>query len=89
MARVKGQVAVVTWHDAWSNDGYYDTEDLKESRSHLPLMTAGILIHEDDECIKLAQDTYIEHDRHRKVMCIPRRYVVDVKVYNPALKVTR
>ncbi|KKM27327.1 hypothetical protein LCGC14_1575860 [marine sediment metagenome] len=78
------EVAVIHWLDAMSDRGPLTLTGIKQL-GPLPIVTVGLLISQDEEVIRVAQDWSlfsggISEHRYREVAVIPKTYITKLEI---------
>ena len=78
------EVAVIHWLDAMSDRGPLPLSDIHQL-GPLPIVTVGLLISQDEEVIRVAQNWSlfsggISEHRYREVAVIPKTYITKLEI---------
>lgn len=77
---MKNRAVRVKWIDSCGGDCYWSP--LKDFKSQVTKPTTlGFVIHEDDECISIAQslaDAYGDNAQYNGVICIPKCAILEI-----------
>ena len=80
------KVAYVCWDDASGISGPLSVEEAAR-QVPIPVRSAGILVGEDEDCVRLAQDYYTRpmdgmvEVRVRDLAVIPRKFITKMKTW--------
>lgn len=66
-------LAYFNWEDAWMPEDDTDLSDIAES---CILEAGGIIVREDDYKICIAADYAADDNTARRIICIPKKYIV-------------
>jgi len=77
---LRGNVVVVWWFDARGLRGVADPEDMKK-KGGLPMMSAGVLISDEGDAVRFAQDYYFDggEEAVRDIEIIPKAYITKMR----------
>lgn len=76
------KLVYIRWLDAQGDHGQ-DTKEALDALKGLPVETAGFLVSEDEDVVRLSQDImhYVDGVKYRDTEIIPRAYIQGMQVF--------
>lgn len=71
------KVLIIKWRDAHWDDNIFNA---KKAPGLCTMITAGIFVREDKNCIVVSEDFWVEHgDWFRNTTAIPKKGIISIK----------